>query len=169
MKKVVILCADKNSSYFQCPEALIYTARENALTYNGTLPAICHPPCAVFSRTRNLAASSTQAYHLAEHCLTIVNRNSGIIEQPAHSIMFEFLGIKPTIEIWQSWFGFRARKETWLYCKDITLLPPPISFNTPTHSVEKLTSTMRSRQTLAFSQWLIDSVITTARSRQIIG
>lgn len=159
MKKVAILCADIHSSYFQFPECLIYTARENALTYNGDLPAICHPPCNNYSKARNLSKQKDTGLELAKHCLHIVKKNSGIIEQPANSILFSLLNITPTIEVWQSWFGFRAKKRTWLYCWNIKLLPTPISFNAPTHNVERLTSSMRARQTPAFSEWLINSVL----------
>lgn len=98
--------------------------------------------------------------NLAEHCYKKVTENGGIIEQPANSIMFELLGIHPQISIDQKWFGFRARKTTWLYLNKVTLLSHPITFDAATHSVEKLTSTMRSRQTLQFSQWLVNSVRT---------
>jgi hypothetical protein len=164
-KKVAILCADKNSSYFKLPNLLIYTSRENALSYTGSLPAICHPPCAMFSRDRMLSKYNEESIQLARHCYDICQINGGIIEQPAHSIMFDYLGIKPTMEVWQSWFGFRAKKRTWLYCDKVTLLPAPITFDLSTHSVEKLSSTMRARQTLQFSQWLVNSVRTSIIAR----
>lgn len=155
---ITILCADDKSSYFDIPDLDIYTLSRNAFNYNGKNPVIAHPPCGAFSKMRGFSKRDSFNMELAEHCLNAIHNNCGILEQPAYSIMFELLGIQPTISVDQKWFGFRARKQTWLYLYNVELISHPITFDAATHKVENLTSSMRARQTIEFSQWLVDSV-----------
>lgn len=52
---ITILCADDKSSYYQIEDLDIYNKHRDALTFNGSNPVICHPPCAAFSRMRGFS------------------------------------------------------------------------------------------------------------------
>jgi hypothetical protein len=155
---VVILCTDKNSNYNSMQNVITFSSAEDALTYKGCFPVICHPPCAMFSKNRLFSKYNESSILLARHCYDMVNLYGGILEQPAYSIMFDYLGIKPTYSLDQNWFGYRARKKTWLYLKNVSLDKHPLSFDAITHNVTKTTSTMRARQPKQFCKYLINSV-----------
>jgi hypothetical protein len=95
---------------------------------------------------------------LAFFCLDVVKRNGGILEHPHGSSFFRYAGIRPTLCIDQHWFGFPARKRTWLYFVDVKPLPHPLSFDLVATKVELMHSGMRSRMPLTFCQWLVDCV-----------
>lgn len=110
----------------------------DARLYDGPYPVIAHPPCQLWG---NMAFVNYKRWG-GEHnrpfndqgcfksALDSVNRFGGVLEHPAKSRAFEFYGIeKPkgigwqksgegwVCEVWQSAYGHRANKATWLYYK----------------------------------------------------
>jgi hypothetical protein len=109
----------------------------DARKYNGDLPVIAHPPCQLWGA---LACVNFKRWG-GEHnrpgndggcfasALASVRRCGGVLEHPAKSRAFAAYGLrKPkgagwhraerggwVCEVWQSAYGHRARKATWLY------------------------------------------------------
>lgn len=109
----------------------------DARKYNGDLPVVAHPPCQLWGA---LACVNFKRWG-GEHnrpgndggcfasALASVRRVGGVLEHPAKSRAFAAHGItKPNgigwqrakcggwvCEVWQSAYGHRARKATWLY------------------------------------------------------
>ena len=99
---------------------------------------IAHPPCQRWGKLAAVNFSRWGGKHLApfndDGCffsaLAAVRLNGGVLEHPAHSTAWQFFGLtKPerhgwtkcsdgygwTCEVWQSAYGHRANKATWLY------------------------------------------------------
>jgi hypothetical protein len=103
---------------------------------------VAHPPC---ERWHQLSAVNHKrwGYKIDDDdgcfaaALAAVRRWGGVLEHPAESRAFKFHGLPEPIddgwqrtidgdwvtEIWQSSYGHRARKRTWLLCAGIT---PPL-------------------------------------------
>jgi hypothetical protein len=158
---IAILCADEKSNYFKCSYDLdIYTISRSALNFTGTNKVICHPPCAQFSRMKAFSKKNVNHLELAKFCVETILKNGGILEQPMGSNMFKFFGLdyKKVYSVNQSWWGFRCTKKTILYFEQCKPLQMPITFNAPAYTVCELHSSMRSRMTIEFCEYLIKCV-----------
>jgi hypothetical protein len=114
----------------------IWPEERDARLYQGPGPVIAHPPCQLWGAL----AAVNYARWGGEHnrpgndggcfasALDSVNRWGGVLEHPAKSRAWKVHGlIKPTggawlksgegwtCEVWQSAYGHRANKATWLY------------------------------------------------------
>ena len=90
-----------------------------------------------------------------------VNRNGGVLEHPANSLLIHDAKRGPgsVIVIDQIWFGHRARKRTALYVVGLRLrdLPPfPLTFDQPRRTVELMGRAERERTPPMMAQWLVD-------------
>lgn len=128
----------------------------DARTYAGPGPVVAHPPCqlwtnlcaANFKRYRKtrpawyFGGGDSGLFHLA---LNQVLKCGGVLEHPAYSHAFKHFGLGApknykggweqrvgwgevywVCEVWQSAYGHRAQKKTWLvYCGD----RPPFELN----------------------------------------
>jgi hypothetical protein len=109
----------------------------DARKYSGLLPVVAHPPCQLWG---NLAAVNYARWG-GDHnkpgndkgcfaaAINTVHRCGGVLEHPANSKAFSAHGLpepngigwQATIdggwvcEVWQSAYGHRANKATWLY------------------------------------------------------
>lgn len=114
-----------------------YDINRNALTYNGDMPVIAHPPCQLWSRFAPVNFKRWGGDHnrpgndggLFEFALNTVRRCGGVLEHPAQSKAWDAYGLSaPTAlgwqrtidgswvcEVWQSAYGHKAAKATWLY------------------------------------------------------
>ena len=129
----------------------------DARNYSGNFPVVAHPPCQLwgamaavnFSRwggEHNMPGNDGGCFSTA---LESVNRCGGVLEHPAKSRAWAAHGLsKPTgrgwsgsgdgwvCEVWQSAYGHRANKATWLYYKGQS---PPFSLRwerpTGTHQI----------------------------------
>lgn len=169
---------------------MCWDAARDAQTYDESLPIVAHPPCGPWGRlrhfcTRQLAVHAVHAVHAVRVC-------GGVLEHPAHSKLFEAMGLpRPgelpdrfggiTIRVDQCDYGHVSRKPTWLYLvgiRHIDAVPPK---RTPTHWISgsrdrrvkgrrgicppgiKICSAQQRRRTpVAFAEWLI-SLARTAR------
>ena len=132
---VTALFVDRNGIY---PKLLDnwFDADKDARNYNGIDTVVCHPPCQLWV---NFASLNYKRYG-GEHnrpgndggcfkfALDTVRMNGGVLEHPAGSKAWEsFQLTKPkgigwnkvsdneyVCEIWQSAYGHKARKRTWL-------------------------------------------------------
>ena len=156
---VTILCVDKNSNYKKVEGINYYDEDRDAFNYVGDGPVIAHPPCAQWSKLRRFATFNSDHLHLAEFCVSKVYENGGILEHPEGSLLFKKYGI-PRSQIRsvdQSWFGFPARKVTWLWCNGVSLDSFPI-FGFVEKGVQDIHTSMRSRMPLSMCNWLVNSV-----------
>lgn len=107
----------------------------DARNYNGSLPVIAHPPCQLWGALAAVNYARWGGEHnrpgndggCFESALASVNRCGGVLEHPAKSRAWAAYGlVKPGIgwrqsgngwvcEVWQSAYGHRANKATWLY------------------------------------------------------
>ena len=108
----------------------------DARKYQGTSPVVAHPPCQLWVNFAALNYARYGGEHnrpgndggMFEHALTTVRRNGGVLEHPAGSKAWDKFGlVKPegqgwkqtgprewVCEVWQSAYGHKARKSTWL-------------------------------------------------------
>ena len=116
-----------------------YDAERNALTYAGSMPVVAHPPCQLWGKMANVNFARWGGEHnrpgndggLFQFALDTVNRCGGVLEHPADSYAWKAHGlVRPlqtprwmrsgegwVCEVWQSAYGHRARKRTWLYAR----------------------------------------------------
>lgn len=114
-----------------------WSEARDARKYEGTLPVVAHPPCQLWG---NLAAVNYKRWG-GEHnrpgndggcfasALDSVRRWGGVLEHPANTKAFAAHGLPKPVGtgwqatdcggwvccVWQSAYGHRANKATWLY------------------------------------------------------
>ena len=109
----------------------------DARKYTGTLPVVAHPPCQLWGAMASVNYARWGGEHnrpgndkgCFKSAIDNVRRVGGVLEHPAKSKAFECYGIeKPkgtgwsksscggwVCEVWQSAYGHKANKATWLY------------------------------------------------------
>lgn len=113
-----------------------YDIERNALTYTRTMPVIAHPPCQLWGNMAKINFLRWGGDHnrpgndggCFRFALDTVNRCGGVLEHPAKSYAWVDHGLPSpglqwtrwkqgwVCEVWQSAYGHRAQKRTWLYC-----------------------------------------------------
>ncbi len=135
--KVAALYVQPNGCYADLPGIDLWPENRDARKYTGPFPVVAHPPCQLWGAL----AAVNYARWGGEHnrpgndggcflsALSAVRRWGGVLEHPAKSRAWAKYGItKPTkpgwqrsvdggwvCEVWQSAYGHRANKATWLY------------------------------------------------------
>jgi len=134
--KVAALYVQDNGCYADLPEVDPWPEQRDARLYRGQLPVVAHPPCQLWGAM----AAVNYARWGGEHnkpgndggcfasALAAVNRCGGVLEHPAKTRAWSVHGLdKPSnagwsrsgdgwvCEVWQSAYGHRANKATWLY------------------------------------------------------
>lgn len=110
----------------------------DARKYSGSLPVVAHPPCQLWGAMAAVNFSRWGGEHnrpgndgwCFASALESVNKWGGVLEHPAKSRAWAAHGLdKPkgacwhrsgegwVCEVWQSAYGHRANKATWLYYK----------------------------------------------------
>lgn len=137
---IAALFVETDGCYFGLPDVEPWDKKRDARLYTGPHPVIAHPPCQLWV---NLASLNFKRWG-GEHnrpgndggcfasALASVRRYGGVLEHPAFSNAWKAYGLMrpnhtgwnatPTAgeyvcEVWQSAYGHRARKRTWLFCK----------------------------------------------------
>lgn len=127
---ISVLCVMAKSNYFGIPKLDLWDINRDAYFFHGSNPVITHAPCQQWSRMKGFARPDLDEKELAFHCLKHVLRNGGIFEHPQGSSFFKDAGVtKGLYSIDQSWYGFPARKRTWLLFHGIKPLPFTLPFN----------------------------------------
>lgn len=135
---VVALFVDPKGHY---PDSLAvvdwYDESRDARTYDGELPVVAHPPCNLWINYAFLNFKRYGGDHnkpendggCFKSALANVRRCGGVLEHPAFSRAWKRFGLARPVglgwsgslqdgyvcEVWQSAYGHRARKRTWLY------------------------------------------------------
>ena len=141
---VAVLFARADSIYKSIPGCDVFDADRDARTFAGGMPVVAHPPCQLWGAMASVNYARWGGEHnrpgndggLFEFALSQVHQCGGVLEHPAKSRAWAAHGLtKPfgygwqlcaegwACEVWQSAFGHRANKATWLYC--VGLNPPP--------------------------------------------
>ncbi len=124
-----ILCASRSTIYTGQPGLDIYTKTKSAWLCQPRRPIIAHPPCRFWSRWNARASAATEdlieELLLGMHCANLVKEFGGILEQPAHSRLWQAANLPLpnttgeddawSIEVDQSNFGHLCNKPTWLF------------------------------------------------------
>jgi len=134
---IAALFVQADGCYAGLPDVDAWPEHRDARLYNGALPVVAHPPCQLWG---SLAAVNYARWG-GEHnrpgndggcfasALASVRRCGGVLEHPKNSRAFVAHGLpKPqgigwqqishtewVCEVWQSAYGHRANKATWLY------------------------------------------------------
>jgi len=134
--KIAALYVQSHGAYSNLALVDPWDEARDARKYNGPYPVIAHPPCQLWGAM----AAVNYARWGGEHnrpgndggcfkaALDAVNQWGGVLEHPAKSRAWAVHGLdKPTgigwqqsgdgwvCEVWQSAYGHRANKATWLY------------------------------------------------------
>ncbi len=134
-KKISVLFSAKDSVY-ETLRCYCFGVERDAFSYDGNNPVIAHPPCNLWGRMARVNFKRWGGDHNRPgndggkfaFALSTVNRCGGVLEHPADSYAWVAHGlIKPekrkwtfngrgwVCEAWQSAYGHRANKRTWLY------------------------------------------------------
>lgn len=134
--EVAALFVAKDGCYSGLSNVDAWHQERDARLYDGSLPVVAHPPCKLWSKF----AKANYIQWGGEHnkpgndggcfafALEAVRKNGGVLEHPARTTAWREFGLKaPTqvgwqnhkegwvCEVWQSAYGHRAAKATWLY------------------------------------------------------
>lgn len=141
---IAALYVETGGAYFGLPDVDPWDEARDARLYAGPWPVVAHPPCARWCRLARLVESQggkavgddggTFAAALAS-----VRAFGGVLEHPAWSMAWAVHGLmRPAArgwsreafgpgwvcEVWQSCYGHKAPKATWLYY--VGAAPPPL-------------------------------------------
>lgn len=149
-----------------------YGPDRDARSYSGSLPVVAHPPCRSWSAfTRHQAKPEPGESELGIWCCDTLKRVGGILEQPAHSRLFRAGGLPEpgeqrdgqlfSLEVWQAWWGYPVKKNTWLCFAGIDwqAIELPFVLHNPGFDRKAfawMSKKQRSRTTLEFATWLVE-------------
>ena len=142
--KIAALYVQENGAYWSLPDVDAWPEARDARHYTGPLPVVAHPPCQLWGAM----AAVNYARWGGEHnkpgndggcfaaALDSVRRFGGVLEHPAKTRAWAAHGLAApagigwqrcidggwVCAVWQSAYGHRANKATWLYYHGTT--PP---------------------------------------------
>lgn len=151
---VAALYVETGGAYFGLSGVDPWDEQRDARLYDGPHPVVAHPPCQRWgslafvnyarwggehNRPRNDGGCFASALHA-------VRLWGGVLEHPAKSRAWDWFGLTRPIErgwtqcktggwvceVWQSAYGHRANKATWLYASG--LVPPALDWSRPVGS-----------------------------------
>ena len=137
---VAALYVQQDGCYSNLDMVDAWDEMRDARKYSGNLPVIAHPPCQLWGAMAAVNYSRWGGDHnkpgndggCFSSALDAVNRCGGVLEHPAKTRAWDRYGLnKPTkngwtrsndgwvCEVWQSAYGHKANKATWLYYKGL--------------------------------------------------
>lgn len=132
---VAALYVESGGSYYGLPGVDPWDEERDARRYAGPYPVVAHPPCQRWGAMGRVNYARYGGEHLRPGndggcfaaALDAVRRWGGVLEHPARTMAWATYGLpKPTgigwsggpdewvCEVWQSAYGHRAAKATWL-------------------------------------------------------
>lgn len=155
--QIAALFVESDGAYFGLPGVDPWDEKRDARRYSGPYPVVAHPPCQRWGAMAEVNFKRWGGEHnrpgndggcfLA--ALEAVRAYGGVLEHPAKSRAWGAYGLtRPSCigwqkcvtggwvcEVWQSAYGHRANKATWLYAYGLT--PPELRWVRPagTHQV----------------------------------
>ena len=135
--KIAALYVQENGAYWNLQNVDAWPEARDARRYTGPLPVVAHPPCQLWGAMANVNYARWGGDHnrpgndggCFAAALDSVRRFGGVLEHPAKTKAWAAHGLaqpagigwQRTIdggwvcEVWQSAYGHRANKATWLY------------------------------------------------------
>ena len=132
---VAALFVETDGCYFGLPGVDPWDVKRDARKYAGPWPVIAHPPCQLWGRfahvnfkrwggEHNRPGNDNGCFHAALQAIQIFG---GVLEHPAFSDAWKAFKLPRPVglgwrfqdgfwvcEVWQSAYGHKARKRTWL-------------------------------------------------------
>ncbi len=137
MTHVAAIFVQPDGCYAGLPDVDAWPEHRDARLYDGTLPVVAHPPCQLWGAFAPINYKRWGGEHnrpgndggCFASALASVRRCGGVLEHPKNSRAFSAHGIATpegigwkcilqhewVCEVWQSAYGHRANKATWLY------------------------------------------------------
>jgi hypothetical protein len=138
MTDVAALFVERDGIYSRIPGVEVWDISRDARKYAGGLPVVCHPPCQLWTNLSEVNFKRWGGEHnrpgndggCFAFALAAVCRVGGLLEHPAFSRAWAKFNLLPptrgmgwqiakpgewACEVWQSAYGHKARKRTWLY------------------------------------------------------
>jgi hypothetical protein len=134
---VAALFVQKDGCYANLPNVDIWPEERDARLYAGQSPVVAHPPCQLWGSMAAVNYSRWGGDHnrpgndggCFEKALHSVIQCGGVLEHPAKTTAWAKYGLTKPVgigwkrnqsggwvcEVWQSAYGHRANKATWLY------------------------------------------------------
>ena len=133
---IAALFVQEGGCYAKCRGVDPWPQARDATKYNGPYPVVAHPPCQLWGAMAAVNYARWGGEHnrpgndggTFQSALASVNRFGGVLEHPAKSRAWKQYGLERprfgewiksgdgwVAEVWQSAYGHRARKATWLY------------------------------------------------------
>lgn len=134
---IAALFVQTGGVYYGMPDVDPWDEQRDARLYAGPWPVVAHPPCQLWTNFAHLNFKRWGGEHnrpgndggCFASALESVRKWGGVLEHPAGSRAWAAHGmLRPvgsewsycgsdewTCEVWQSAYGHRARKRTWLY------------------------------------------------------
>lgn len=145
MLTVAALYIDPRGPYPSMPGVECWDESRDARTYAGPHPVVAHPPCGPWGRLRHLYRGNE--HDCAPAAVEVVREWGGVLEHPAHSLLWRVCNLpKPgelpdefggfSVAVNQVSWGHVARKATWLYvvgCDRAAVERSIRTGGTPTH------------------------------------
>lgn len=135
----------------------------------GGMPVVAHPPCRSWSqRLWKRSKGTVGEKALAPLCVEFVRSCGGVLEHPAFSRLWGHCSLPQpgysdefgfTFVLDQSWFGFPARKRTWLYIcgVDPGMMPGyPFALGDSEGNIALMSHFWRSHTVPALAAWLVE-------------
>ncbi len=168
---VAALCVSGRSIYKHLPGVDAYDEARDARSVPGGMPVVAHPPCRTWSLYRRACAKPLDLeseQDLGRWCVDQVIRHGGVLEQPAHSLLWAACNLPLptdlrdvfcwTLYLEQGWFGCPTPKPTWLLICGVPpqqVPPPPFSFEPAPSLKGSLSKAARSRTPNDLALWLV--------------
>jgi hypothetical protein len=141
--RVAALFVATGGVYYGLPDVDPWDSERDARKYQGPYPVVAHPPCQLWVNFAHLNFKRYGGEHnrpgndggCFASALRSVRRWGGVLEHPAGSAAWTAHGIASVdgrwayadgewvCEVWQSAYGHKARKRTWLLY--VGSVPPP--------------------------------------------
>jgi len=133
---IAALFVQKNGCYFNVENIDPWDIERDARNYQGTNSVIAHPPCHLWGKMAKVNFARWGGEHnrpgndggCFKFALEAVNRCGGVLEHPAQSYAWKKHGLEKPVsgrwiksgdgwvcEVYQSAYGHKANKATWLY------------------------------------------------------
>lgn len=134
---IAILFVADNSVYKTLPDVDCYDRDRNACNYDGPYSVVAHPPCQLWGAMAAVNYARWGGEHnrpgndagLFQFALSTVRQFNGVLEHPAKTKAWSTYGLTQphglgwqkcvsggwVCEVWQSAYGHKANKATWLY------------------------------------------------------
>lgn len=154
-ERIAALFVETDGCYFGLPGVEPWDKARDARTYHGPHPVVAHPPCQRWGAMANVNYARWGGEHnrpgndggCFATALLAVRTWGGVLEHPAKSRAWDAYRLtKPralgwtrcqdggwVCEVWQSAYGHRANKATWLYAHGVGL-PPHLDWARPNGS-----------------------------------